>query len=315
MIDLTKTKKNSVCFMAVGSSRDSSGTLEIKNYIGIGSVKVLAVNPNKAELEKLYGRQLEKEPEYLGKSEINGTEFPQVRINFIVKTDPDAIVNSKIDMTTNLNFFLRKTYRFNKDQTKVQVIDKYGRTAWVTKEQCQTHEIPVYSNGPARIDKDYRPCYDGEEDLTNFIRNYLNISDVDRYVDGAWKMASNPDDCECRLDFIENYFKGDFAELKTLAKIRPNNNVKILFGVRSASDGRQYQGFYSQMALRGFSNNYLRLEKDLKDRKANGAYANTEFEICDLKEYKVIATDFSKKDEPIADDPFGAPMSNPWEAF
>lgn len=56
------------------------------------------------------------------------------------------------------------------------MIDKYGRATWVTPEQLKGHVIPLDKNGnPLQIDADYRPAYEGEENLTNFIKAYLNI--------------------------------------------------------------------------------------------------------------------------------------------
>lgn len=299
-----------VCFFAMAKGVESVEGAKISRYIGVAPVTVLAVNPSKAKIEEVAGYTPENEPEYISKTVINDKEVEQVRIDFFVKTVAERC--NGIDMTTKVTFFLRKAYRFNKDQTKVQVIDKYGRTAWVTKEQCKNHEIPMYSNGPANLDKDYRPCFNGEEDLTNFLKNYLGIPDVMKYVNNAWVLVDDPQNSECRLDEIEKYFSGNFEELREAIKMQPNNKVKCLFGVRTTDDNKQYQTVYTQMFLRNNSSNYSRLDKDVNDRKANGAYATTEFAICDLKEYVVAPTDFSNAGTPAADDPFSAPSEMPW---
>ena len=166
-------------FMAFGKTQVSKEATEIKRYTGVGSVFVVGVNPNKAELEKLYDRELDKDPEYI--TEKDGVT--SARIDFIIKTDPTAKCNNGIELLTKFSMFIRNEYRFNKDKTKVQVIDKYGRTAWVTKEQAKNHEIPVYNNGkPANIDKDYRPAYVGEEDITNFLKVFLGIPNPEKWV-------------------------------------------------------------------------------------------------------------------------------------
>lgn len=302
-------RKKSFLMMAFAAGKESTESVAVKKYIGIAPMYVLAVNPNKAELEKLYNTELEKEPEYLTKTEIDGKEVENIRIDFIVKSDEEKCGT---DFTTKLSFFLRKEYRFNRDQTKVQVIDKYGRTAWVTKEQLQTKEIPVYSSGQANLDKDYRPCFVGEEDLTNFIKTFLNIPNVMKYVNNTWVMVDNPSECEARLDNIEKYFKNDFSELKSIIKLQPKNKVKVMFGVRTADDGKQYQTFYSQKVL---SNNagdaaYAKLDKELQERKALGAYSNVEFVAQPITEYTVKATTFTStpSEDPFASNsewPFG----------
>ena len=294
--------KTNYAFMAFAKGKESTEGVAVKRYTGVAPVFVLDVNPNKVELEKLYNTTLEEEPNYVGETEVNGNKVPNVRIDFVVKTNAEQC--NGIDFTSKVTFFLRKEFRVNKDGSKVQVIDKYGRTAWVTKEQYQAKEIPVYSNGPANIDKDYRACYHGEEELTNFIKTYLEIPNVMKYVNNTWVMVDNPTDCEARLESIEDYFKGNFKELKEIIKLQPNNRVKVLFGVRTVED-KMYQAVYTQMFLKNSITDYSRLDKDLQERKAAGAYHTTEFTVGALKEYTVEATDFSKEIGEV-------PADSPW---
>lgn len=301
-------KEHNVVLMAFASGKESSEETSVKRYIGVAPVFVLAVNPNKEQLEKLYNTQLEKDPQYLGEVDIEGRKVPNLRIDFIVKTDPEKC--NGIDFTTKVTFFLRKEFRFNRDKSKVQIIDKYGRTAWATKEQVAAKEIPVYKNNiPANIDKDYRPAYHGEEELTNFLKAYLNIPNVMKYVNNKWVMVDNPQDCEARLEDIEKYFKGDFKELNTIISLLPKNKVKVLFGVKTSDDNKQYQATYTQMFLKNNVTDYSRLDKDMQDRKAAGAYPTTEFSVEPLHEYTVTPTDFNTPEN----DPFGtSDQSTPW---
>ena len=283
-------------FMAFSVGKESTEGGVIKRYIGVAPVKVLATNPTKAELESLYNTTLDKDVEYTGVQDNEGTKVPYARIDFVVKTVPEK--SNGIEMTTKISYFVRKEYRFNRDKSKVQVIDKYGRTAWVTKEQANAHEIPQYKNGPANLDKDYRPAYVGEEDLTNFIKTYLNIPNVQKYVDGKWELVDNPSECEARLDGIDKFFAGDFKELKEIMSYQPNNKVKVLFGVRTTDDGKQYQAAYTQMVLRNGVTDFSKLDSDLADRKEAGAYSTTEFEVVPIHEYNVEST--SVEDLPAA---------------
>ena len=307
-------KKVGYAFMAFSKGTESKEGNAVKRYVGVAPVFVLAVNPNKAELEKLYNTQLENDPEYLSEVEVGEDKHKvqSVRLDFIVKTDAEKC--GGIEFTTKVYFFIRNEYRYNRDQTKVQVIDKYGRTAWVTIEQAKAHEIPMYKNGPANIDKDYRPVYHGEEKLTNFIKAYLNIPNVMKYVNEKWVMVDNPEDCEARLENIAEYFKGNFKELRDVIALQPNNRVKVLFGVKNTDDNKQYQSFYDQMFLRNITTDYSKLDANLQESKAAGAYSTTEFTVCDLKEYNVEATNFSNSGS--NDMPFPAASndagSTPW---
>lgn len=273
----------------------------VKRYIGVGSVKVLAVNPTKAELEAIYDTTLEKDVEYTSTTH-EGVQT--VRIDFIVSTDPKN--EGDIDMKTKASFFLRKEFMFNQDKSKVKVIDKYGRTAWVTKEQFAAKEIPMYSNGPANIDSNYKMLYRGEEELVDFLKNYLGIPNVTKFVDGKPAgLIDNPAEAEAGLENIEKYFSGDFSELKEIMSYQPNNKVKLCFGVKTTDDGKQYQDVFIQMSLKNGNSRYDKLEKAIEERKAMGGYPHTEFAVCDLKEYTVEATPFKEEGEKATEDPWG----------
>lgn len=308
--------KTNKVFMAFAKGQESKEAGSIKKYVGVGSVFVTNVNPSKAELEALYGVTLEKDPEYVSTAtiQIPGGEkqVPQVRLDFIVKTDPEK--NNGIDTTTKASFFLRKEYRFNKDQSKVQIIDIYGRTAWVTKEELKNKSIPQYSNGPANIDPDYRPCYIGEEELTNFIKDYLNIPNPQNYVDGKWvnKPKEEMDNAQARLDKVEQFFTGDVKELKTILSFQPKNKVKCAFYIKVTSDNREYQSIYTQKFLRNGVREYSRLKKDVEDRQAAGALVDAIFSFEELKEYTIEPTNFNST---VTDDPFASvgQENDPWK--
>lgn len=309
--------KNGKLFMAFSKGAESKEAVGIKRYKGVAPCFIKAVNPNKAEFEKLFNTQLEDEPTYVGTVDIDGTEVPNVRLSFVLQPDVEK-VGFEVG-PQNMALFLQRRPRYNKDKTKVQVIDKYGRTAWPTIEQAKNHEIPVYSNGPANLDKDYRPAYVGEEELTNFLKTYLVIPNPMKYVNGTWVAADNLQDCEARLENIDKLFKGDFSEIIEALTLQPTNKVKVLFGVRTTEDNKQYQAFYTPMFLRNSASDYSKLDKDVQERKLNGAYPTTEFEVCDFQEYNVEATNFTPSAEtqsPMSDPLGDAPADGgklPWD--
>lgn len=299
-------------FMAIAKGKESTEN-DFKRYIGVAPCFIKRLNPTKAEIEAIYGNTLEKAPEYVGEVEVTDgdtkVKYPNVRLSFLALPDQEktGIELKPISVT----LFLQKRLKYNRDKTKVQVIDKYGRTAWVTIDQCKNHEIPMYSNGPANLDKDYRPAYVGEEELTNFLIAYLNIPSVMRYnqAEKKWYMVDNPQDSECRLDHIEDYFKGDFSELRSALALQPTNKVKILFGIRTDAEGRQYQSAFTQMFLRNNVSDYSKLDAAVQERKNAGAYSTTEFEVTDFHEYSVKSSTLTDNTEA---DPFAAPAS-PWD--
>lgn len=288
------------CFMSFAKGSESKKPASVKRYIGLASCYVLAVNPDKKKLEGIYGREMENEPSYLGENEdpVTGNKYRQARIDFILKVNGDRHKDSQgkpIDAITKVSFFLGDRARTNKDKTKVQVIDKYGRTAWVTREQFQKHEVPVYSTGPANICQDYRACYDGEEGLILFLKAYLGIGNVMEYDETSktWSMKPNPEDYEASLEEIKKYFEGDFRELEEVLKLQPNNKVKVLFGVKTTDKG-QFQDIYNREFLMNNTSNHAWFDKRVSESKASGAYPNTEFDFCDLREYEQKKTDFTE---------------------
>lgn len=305
--------RKSISLMALAKGKESTeGTAEFKRYIGIAPCFIQAVNPDKLTLEKVYGRTLEAEPDYVGEVEVDGEKIKNVRITFLAKPNPEI---TGMDIApVSVSMFVQNRYRYNKDKTKVQVIDKYGRTAWVTIEQAKNHEIPMYSNGPANLDKDYRPCYVGEEDLTGFMKAYLGIDDVMQYNKdtGKWYLVEHPEYCECRLDGIANYFTGNVKEIREGIALQPENRVRIMFGVKTGNDGRQFQAAFTNFF--GKNNTpkataFKQFEKVLSERKQGGAYSTTEFAVCDFKEYDVNSTSFSDNNTVPAN-----PFSSPFEA-
>lgn len=297
-------------FMAFATGKESTENSVVKRYIGVAPVYVLALNPNKAELEKLYDTELEKAPEYVGDSEVgpdgNKRTVPQVRLDFIVQTDPEK--SNGIEMMTKVSFFIKRDVRYNRDETKIQVINKYGETTWLPIENAKNGTVPENLSWfePA----DFRPAYIGEEELTAFIKAYLNIPNKS-FRDKSGKVVELKDksEAEARLDKIENYFKGDFSELRDVIALQPKNKVKCMFGVKTTSDNKQYQAVYTQKFLKNRVSDYSALDEDLQNRKANGAYPDTEFEACDLKEYGVEPTDFSSMPEQVSAE---SDNSSPW---
>lgn len=342
--------------MAIKANASSQGG-EFKKFVGVGSFRVVGVNPTKAELEKFFGREMQKEPEYLTDKQDakdNNKPYKQLRLTFLIQADDPAncdpsnkeTIRTNAALTepykTTISFFIDSRYFFNRDKSKVQVIDKYGRTAWVTVEQCKNHQIPVYSNGPAKLDADYRPTYMGEAALTEFIDNYLNITPIDTYNKntGQWVTNPHPEDCEGWLEGIKNYFTGNVSQLKEYCGYMPTNCIKLLVGVQTDNEGRQFNTIYTRKTLRNGAKSYTHLKDSIDgDNKYltdngkepdNTIWSNDPIGvISEIKEYveNVKETNFNNtptaSDDPFAkaaalpedDLPFDAPSNNDTDPF
>lgn len=282
-----------------------------KMYKGMAAFNIVAVNPTKAELEALTGRELENEPEYVGKTD-EGKE--QVRVVFYGKTAPDAKLNNGIEMLIPISFMLTKDYRVGQSSGKYQIIDKFGRTAWATKEEVQSKAIPQYTSGPANISADYRLAWQGEEFLIDFLIQWLNIPGPAVYKDKVWVMKENTDDSEVSLDMAA-LFKGDVKELKELVTLAAAYTVKGAVGIRTVDNEngtRQYQAVFTRKFAKNAVTDYSKIDAAITEFQNAGGAPGTEFSTQPLHENIVEATTFTPAAE---NDPLGvatAPASTPW---
>jgi hypothetical protein len=306
--------------MAIARGNESQEAREFKRYIGVAPMFIKAVNPDKKEHEALFNTTLEDAPNYLGTvTDSDGNEFQNARIQVVFQPDTEKI---GFDMPlVSMALFIQNRPRVGAASGKTQVIDKYGRTAWVTPEELAVHAIPMYSNGPADIDKDYRPAYVGEEELMEFVKAYLCIPSINTWDANLRKMVPNtrvkPEECECRFDNLDKIFKGDFSEVKDALGFQPTNKVKVMLGVRTAEDGKLFQAVYTKKFLRNSSTNFSSLDKELqemiKNAAENGRTLNTEYAAVAVHEYSVEPTVFTPAAEatPSGDMPFDAPSGDP----
>lgn len=278
----------SFSFLTIGKTSESKEVQEFKKYIGVASSHVLAVNPSKAKLDELMGFESSKDPEYV----VDGEDGKEARITFIVKTDPEA--NNGVELVSRAMFVLRNAPDYNRDHTKVRAIDGYGNTTWALVDDVKAGK-KLQSNGKdLKIDTKYRMACVGEADLVAFLKTYLGVQDVFKYVDGSWVKKENDSDYLFGLDHIKDYFKGDFSELKDALKLQPNNKVKLLYGVRTADDGKTYQAVCTR---EGFvlPNNagaraYDRVDERLKSLKDVGAFPTTDYKVQELQEWSIEPT-------------------------
>ena len=313
--------------MAISKGNASKEAQEFKRYIGVCPVFVKAVNPNKAEHEKLFNTTLEEAPVYVqDKEDNNGNSYKNVRISLVLQPDVEKI-GFEMPLVT-MPLFITNQKQYGANSSKYQVVDKYGRFAWATEEEISAKEIPTYSNGKkADISNDYRIAYVGEEDLTNFIRVFLCIPSITKWDNNEKCMVPNtdvkPEECECRLDVesIEKFFKGDFSEIKDILGFQPNNKIKVCLGVRTdMNSGKLFQSVYTKKFMSNASTNYNSLDKalqaDIAYASEHGKTLNTEYSAEAVHEYSVTPTTFSAPSEvtPSSDMPFDSTddSSSPW---
>ena len=313
--------------MAISKGNASKEAQEFKRYIGVCPVFVKAVNPNKAEHEKLFNTTLDEAPVYVqDKEDAEGKSYKNVRISVVLQPDVEKI-GFEMPLVT-MPLFVTNQKHFGANSGKYQVVDKYGRFAWATEAEISAKEIPTYSNGKkADISNDYRIAYVGEEDLTNFIKAFLCIPSITKWNNDEKCMVPNtdvkPEECECRLELesFEKLFKGDFSELQEILGLQPNNKIKVCLGVRTdANSGRLYQSVYTKRFISNAATNYNSLDKllqqDIAYAQEHNKTLSTEYSAEFVHEYSVTPTNFSAPTEtaPSGDMPFDVPTdsADPW---
>jgi len=298
---------SSYSFLAIGQTHQSSESFgDFKRYVGIGASQILAVNPSKEELGKLYGREV-AEPQYTG--EQDGVET--VRIDFIVKTVPE--LNDGIDVINKVSFFLRNTAAarsFTNSEGKevklLTVIDRYGNSANASAEDAKAGKRLTYTGKDnmvhlQKIDAKYRVAWEGEAQLVAFLHTFLGIRDAFTYEKNEWLLRDGEDldIYTLQLEHVKDYFKGDFSELREAIALQPNNKIYLTYGVKSTESG-QFQVISTDPQLMfGYVND--KVLKRAEDRLIF-LYRNPEssfsqkftYKVCPLQEYSVEATNLEQ---------------------
>ena len=237
-------------------AKESTGFV---NYMGIAPRIILGVNPTKKELGIIYGREIEgDELSYVKDIEIEGKSVRRVSLKFIGKTIYSiAHPTDEIDIILNNTFVLEKSFNTSEAKGTFQVIDDFGQSCWVTKEQYQNKQVPQYSNGPAKIDTaTWRPAYKGEVDFVNFLHVLFNITDLQvwsstaGFVDNPKLKDDKSQAAFWKKEDTEKLLKGDFKELKAAVAKVPNNIVINYFYTETNSDNRVFMKMLPDVTLK-----------------------------------------------------------------
>ena len=302
----------------VNASKTSSNVeYDIKKYIGVASVNVLAVNPSNAVLRQ-YGWSIPEgteEPEYTGTVERNGKQIKSGRIRFLVQ-----LVDFDAKPVIALDFWVRATYKTNKEGGKFQVLDQFGRTAWVTKEEFKKKYIPKFDSGEEKIALPYTVAHEGEEELVKFIMKYLNVTPVEVYDRTQQKYVKSKNPGKMTIDNWDSLCNGNAAEIKGYLNMQPENRVKVILGIReSAENNRTYQTFLNTDYISNGSKQdpstgeYKVARKAIDKFMSYGERGNYRFEATPVREFKEIPTevkDNSVNDLPSDFDDMAAPMGD-----
>tara|TARA_R110002049_G_scaffold25856_5_gene90415 strand:+ start:289 stop:1203 length:915 start_codon:yes stop_codon:yes gene_type:complete len=255
-----------------------------KLFTGAENFKVVSVNPSKSELEAIYGRDIDFDPEYTGTTKVSDgdgeREVDQIRLDFYLSNEDDS-VNAKIQ------FYVANTH--HKSSTgKFKVINSFGKDTWLDQASIQNKTLPDnmswYNADGVKVAKR------GEVELISFLVNLLNLPyNLDKVDDVS--------DAYARIDKEEwvKIIAGDVSLLRTIIG-GTNNKVGVLLGVKTKADGKLVQACFNRHTLRQYSisstraNKFQYILKNLDEAVAAGAFGNVNFGPRDLSLREFQAT-------------------------
>lgn len=263
--------------MAFNSNKsDEKVFKEIKLYTGLHNLKVVAINPTKAQLEEM-GFKPQNDPVYL----TTEGEVKKLRLDFHLQgagLEGDTV-------KTKVAFFLENQYRTNKDGDKAEWINDFGRTAWSLKGTPD--EPPTGLNWFDH--QTARRSHIGEADLHLFLVNWLNIG---------------PDD-EAKMDNFLAIFDEDYSELQGILSGNIENEVRVLLTVRDS----KYQSVYNKYFDRASNKRMNYWDSHMKNQISNGYAPKEDYGLTfTFQEWSEPATKVDaggeSGGEAQADDPF-----------
>ena len=243
----------------------------VKLYTGVENFRVVAVNPTKEEMEKMYDRELNFTPEYVGTTKVTDSdgerEVDQVRLDFFLANEDNSI-------TTKVQFYVANTHH-RSASGKYKCINSFGRDIWLEEDAIKTKTLPDnlhwYNADGVKVAKR------GEAEMISFLVNLLNLPfNLDKVSDVSEAYA--------RIDKEEwaKIIAGDVTLLRGIVD-STNNKIGILLGVKTTGEGKLRQTALNRHTLRQFTlssskaTKYKYILKDLDEAIANGALGNVDF--------------------------------------
>lgn len=275
------------------ASKQPTEFVDVPKYVGVASVKIVAVNPNNDKLRVLGWNIPEgaEEPKYVvEKAQDDGTLRKSARVRFMAQIqdfDDKPIVA--------LDFWISPGAFFNRDSSKCQIIDSYGRTAWATKEELKNGTIPQYSSGPANIATPYKPAHRGEERLVKFLMKYLCCTpfEVKDRNTGKFIRSANPG--QLTIDNWQALCNGNASEIVQYLASQPDNRVKVILGISQTDDNKSYQAFVDDLFIANGSRPengvYPAAERAIDALYADGYHDGYQYSAHPVKPFIVTPTD------------------------
>lgn len=295
--------------MIEANNSSVSNFVDIKKYVGAARIHVLNVNPNNETLRN-YGWSI---PEGAPEQQYTFTDkegHPYSRVRFLVQ-----ILNLKDKPVIPLDFMVRPEITIGKTSGKYRIIDSFGRVAWASKDDVKAYRIPQYSNGPANIGNDYKPCHPGQDKMIAFLYKYLNVTPLQIFdkKSNAYIDSKNPGHI-----YIENWAdicNGNVREIQAGLNQAPNNEVFVILGVQTTDENKTYQTFLDMCdgttkvpyfgpntKLDEATGTYSIAQKRIDEYKKNFPDSTVTFSASPVSEWSATATEVKDNAPSMFDD-------------
>ena len=203
--------------------------------VGIFNANVVTVNPSKKEFSDMLGIPEDHEKPEFSYTKQNDNGKNTVTINIWTKDTESGKLRSTRFYLTEDNYESKNT------PGNFQWINSVGQCSWAKNEEgLQSWFVE---------NKSVRKSYQGEEELHEFMRNWLS------------ELLKDPT-AEILLD-TKKLFTGDVSEIKEAITRFPQETLCQMATIRDVStpEGiKQYQGVYNKKALPGYF--YQHIKRD-----------------------------------------------------
>lgn len=228
--------------MAVKGTKREDREFTKELNVGFAEVKVVAINPTRAEMNELFGKEGTGEKEefkYLDKTK-DGED--RLTLTFWLQ-----------DVNTNRfytqRFWLVAGDRLTKDKKKVSIINSTCDTFWaplkvdkkgnptdkVDESLIQNWFLEFTSKDKQEVlgEKNWKKCLRGEDEMGTLLKAWLKMNWYDP-------------ETEVMIDTAK-LFKEDYRELRSLIGSGYDGNFTVLMGVRTSDvdSTKKYQEIYS----------------------------------------------------------------------
>lgn len=220
-----------------------------KLVVGYSEFKVIALNPERDELNELLGTEKTDELEYLSEDDEGNAK---IRLTFWLED-----VRSK--WKQSVSFWLVNKERANEAGDSNQWVNQSGKCSWADDKENLPTWFKNFMKKETPVGEQYfRIALDGEENLVNFLNAWL-------LVDRKEGTGILPD--------VKKFFKGNVKELRDLINSDLVGNVIVSLGIKTreieivGEDGqptgnkekRDYQSVFNKAFLPGSLMKNLRI--------------------------------------------------------